>query len=371
METKSSKQLKESGISLWNKYRTDIFFRTACHIIILQIILTTVIVAGLWFVMEYLVNNTSEILIQTFGEMLRGQTVTADNISENLKAVRLDQFWPVTVIAIAIVISFGFVMIYISLTPTRRSLERKKRFVSNIAHELRTPLAIMRTNTDVALLDKDIQPKIRTMLKRNIVEFDRVSEIMNNLLSLSNFMRDEQMQLEEVNLSKVAQKAMSTLEDTLDHKDIVLTLKTYTDLPVLGNVVALEQVVFNLVKNAITYSGKQGVIVVEIESASDGKYINLSVSDTGKGIARNDLFRIFEPFYRSHKSPKNGGQGLGLAIVNEIVQMHRGKIGIRSAEGRGTKVIVSLQRSPKDTAQEVDSESVEEISMDFSHRILP
>jgi two-component system phosphate regulon sensor histidine kinase PhoR len=371
METKSSKQLKVSDISLWNKYSTDIFFRTTCHIIVLQIALTVIIVSGLWFVMQYLVSDTSKTLINTFEQMLKGKTVTADDLSEGLEAVRLDQFWPVTVITTAVIISFGFIMIYVSLTPTRRSLERKKRFVGNIAHELRTPLAILRTNTDVALLDAELPPKVRAMLKRNIVEFDRVSEIMNNLLSLSNFMRDERMQFAEVDLSKVAEKALNTLEKTLDHKDITLTLKTHTTLPVIGNASALEQVVFNLVKNAITYTQKHSVILVEIEPALDGKYINLSVSDTGKGIARDDLFRIFEPFYRARTSPKNGGQGLGLAIVNEIIQVHRGKINIQSAQGRGTKVTVSIQRSPQEAPAKETPDAVEEISMDFSHRILP
>jgi signal transduction histidine kinase len=127
-----------------------------------------------------------------------------------------------------------------------------------------------------------------------------------------------------------------------------------------------------LVKNAIAHTKSGGTITVEIENADDGKYINLLVSDSGSGIARDDLFHIFEPFYRTRKAKRAGGQGLGLAIVNEIVQMHRGKIRIQSAQGRGTTVIVSIRRSaPEGVPNELDKENTtEEVAMDFSHRIL-
>lgn len=370
METKSSKQFEGLATNLWNKYRTDIFFRTTCHIIILQIVLTTVIVIGLWFVIEYIVRDTSQTLISSFAQMLQGQSVSAGNVTENLENIRFDRFWSVMVLTTAVILSFGFIMVYVSLTPTRRSLERQKRFISNIAHELRTPLAIVRTNTDVALLNKDLPLRFSEMLERNIGELDRISEIINNLLSLSNFTRNGRLHFEDVDLSAVVQQALDTLSQTVDDKDVTLTLKTHTNQTVSGNARALEQVAFNLIKNAITYSNK-GAVTVEIEPTTDDKYINLSVSDSGSGIARDDLFHIFEPFYRARTTSKKSGRGLGLAIVNEVVQMHRGKIKVKSALGKGTTVIVSIRKSRPETAEEKEhSSDEEEIIMDFSHRIL-
>lgn len=372
METKSSKQFEESATSLWDKYHTDLFFRTTCHIILLQIILTIIIIFGLWFVTDYLVRDTSHTLISTFTEMLQGQSVTAENVADRLEVVRLENFWPIMVVAIAIIISFGFIMVYVALTPTRRSFDRKKRFISNISHELRTPLAVMRTNTDVALLDKDLPVKIRDMLERNLVEFDRVSNIMNNLLGLSNVMRDGQVQFEDVDLNDIARHAIDTLAETVDNKDITMALKSYTHKKVIGNASALEQVVFNLIKNAITHTKSGGTITVTVADSSEGKYINLSVADTGSGIKHKDLFHIFEPFYRTRSAPKNGGQGLGLTIVNEIVQLHKGKIRVQSTEGRGTTVIVSVRRSVDGevSADAEQGDDREEVSMDFSHRIV-
>lgn len=367
------KQPGEWAISLWNKYSSDIFFRTTCHIIFLQVILTAIILTGLWFVLSYLVSETSQILIDSFGQMLQGQRVSAGNMGENLERVRLDQFWTVMVITSAVILSFGFIMVYVSLTPTRRSLDRKKRFISNISHELRTPLAVMRTNTDLLLRDSNISTETRDLLKQNITEFERVSEIMNNLLSLSNVMQDQQLAFEKVDLSVVAQRAIDGLAHTVDHKDISLVLQTHTHQAVLGNASALEQVVFNLIKNAIAHIRARGTVTVTIETAFDGKHVNVSVSDTGSGISRDDLFHIFDPFFRSRSSIKShNGQGLGLAIVNEIVQMHRGKIRVNSARGRGTTVTVSIRRCKEEYGTDASEEANdgEEISMDFSRRIL-
>ncbi len=370
METKSSKQFEGLVTNLWNKYHTDIFFRATWHIIILQIILTVVVVTGLWFVMEYIARDTSQTLITSFAQMIQGQSVSAENVTEKINSIRFDQFWSVMVLTTAVMLSFGFIIVYISLTPTRRSLERQKRFISNIAHELRTPLAIVRTNTDVTLLNQNLAPEFKEMLERNVGELDRISEIINNLLSLSNFTQDGRMQFEEVDLSDVVEQAIDMLSQTVEYKDVTLSLKTHTNQTVLGNARSLEQVAFNLIKNAITHS-KKGTVTVEVESASDGKYINLLVSDTGSGIAREDLFHIFEPFYRARTASKNSGRGLGLAIVNEIVQMHRGKIKVQSAVGHGTTVIVSIKKSKPETIDEqLYQDDKEEISLDFSHRIL-
>ncbi len=373
MEKKISKQSEGLVTSLWNKYCADLFFRTTCHIILLQVILTILISVGLWFMMQYLVRETSESLMSTFMQMLQGQNVTGESVSRNLEAVRLSQYWQITIITAAVILSFGFLMVYITLRPARLSLERKRRFIGNISHELRTPLSVIRTNTDISLLDAELPPKVRKRLQRNIAEFDRITEIMNNILGLSNLMQDQHLHFEEVDLYHIAQKAISSLEETSDRKDVTIVIESHAHQDVLGNPSALEQAVFNLLKNAIAHVDTHGVVTVAIEAAPDGKYINLSVRDTGSGIAHEDLFHVLEPFYRTRHSKKfRKGQGLGLAIVNEIVQMHRGKIKIKSALGHGTIVTLSIKRSVEAEAmpEPIQEPDMEEVSMDFSRRIL-
>src|SRR3990167_4227489 len=242
-ENKSSKQFEGSATSLWGKYRTDLFFRTTCHIIVLQVVFTVIVVIALWFVMDLLMRDTTEALMSTFTQMLQGQSVTPDNVRSSIEDVRTNHFLPTMVISTALMLCFGFIIVYVALTPTRRSMERQKRFISNIAHELRTPLAVIQTNTDVALLNSDVPARLRQTLQNNSQEISRISEIMNNLLSLSNFMRNEQLKFEDVDLSVVVQRVLDTLEETSNHKDITLALKTHTNQAVLGKALALNKLV--------------------------------------------------------------------------------------------------------------------------------
>ncbi len=141
---------------------------------------------------------------------------------------------------------------------------------------------------------------------------------------------------------------------------------------VWGNTTALEQIVMNVIKNAISYTSDRGRILVTIEPVHPD-LIEFTVQDSGKGIARRDLFRIFEPYYRVDPSRKRGegGSGLGLTIVSELVKLHNGKISVRSAEGRGTTVTVLIPAgkqelgAPGHTKKKDDSAS--EIAVDFSH----
>ncbi len=369
METKSSKRSGVWGINLLHKYQTDLFFRTTCHIIILQLVLTAAIIGIAWFAMERLVDEVSQALLSNITSMLQGQGLAPEKVFALLDTIHITEFQTVSVILVAVILGFSFTMAYIALTPTRRSLERQKRFINNIAHELRTPLAIVRTNTDVILLDKNIPQGIESTLKRNIHELDRISEIMNNLISLSTMIRSEHVPFLDVNLATVTQNAIDTLSTIGLHKGVTVVLRTHTDKTVLGNATALEQVAFNLIKNALTHTAKGGVVTVTIEPG-DPRYTNLIVADTGMGISREDFFHIFEPFYRSRKAERGTGSGLGLTIVNDIVQMHRGKISMRSAVGRGTTVTVAFPQSAQASSSSEAGDAPNEISMDFSKSLV-
>ena len=130
----------------------------------------------------------------------------------------------------------------------------------------------------------------------------------------------------------------------------------------------------NILKNAIIYSPRGSRIVVTVEPVYPD-HIEFSVQDFGVGIARKDLFRIFEPYYRADPSRKRegGGSGLGLTIVSELVKLHNGKITVRSAEQRGTIVTVLLPagRSSLDAKGDAQRgrENADEVTVDFSHRI--
>lgn len=375
METKSSKPFEGWDINLLRKYRNDLFFRTTCHIILLQAVLVCILIGVFWYSLHYLGQGVGTAFLQNVQLMLTGGTATESDFTSTLDLVINDQFYPTATIVVATTFCFGFITTYIALTPTRRSLERKKRFINNVAHEIRTPLAIVRTNTEVALFDETIPDHLREALNENVSELDRIGKIMDNLLTLSHVMREEQMEFSDMDLSESAERAVATLARKLERSEVNVVLHKGETSRVRGNAVALEQVAFNIIKNAVTHSARGESVHVTVEAGVPG-YVQFVVQDNGTGISREDLRHIFEPFYRAQNAPKSEGSGLGLAIVNEIIRIHRGKIAIRSREGGGTTVAVSLPVSPAHLAGtskgmgKKPGEEEKEVAVDYSNTLF-
>ncbi len=267
---------------------------------------------------------------------------------------------------------FGYVIARVTLTPARNALASQKQFIGNIAHELRTPLAVIKTNTEVSLLESRMSADMKQTLESNIEELDRISEIINNLLSLSSLVRPERIEFDAVDLSLVATDVVQKFSSLAKRGEHQVTLRKSPDAQVWGNATALQQIIGNLLKNALNYTPRGGHIRLTIEPAPDNQ-IEVIVQDSGVGIARKDLFRIFEPFYRADPSRTKGagGSGLGLAIVSELIKMHQGKITIRSAVGRGTTVSVLFpgMRGKANVGNETAlKDGLNEIAVDFSRR---
>ena len=273
------------------------------------------------------------------------------------------------------IIVFGYLIARITLSPARNALSSQKRFIGNIAHELRTPLSIIKTNTEVALLDEVLADEFKNMLRSNVEELDRISDIINNLLSLNTFVRPERIEFRNVDLGEIVDRVVGKLSPLVKGKGLELRTRKSEFRTVWGNGAALEQIVMNILKNSINYTPVNGQVTLTLEPDYRG-HIELVVQDSGIGITRKDLFRIFEPFYRAEQSRTRslGGSGLGLAIVNELVKLHHGKIIIKSALKRGTTVTVSLpcgSTAPKETGlkeQPVKEEG--EIAIDFSEETV-
>jgi signal transduction histidine kinase len=264
---------------------------------------------------------------------------------------------------------FGYIISYIALKPTRDALASQKQFIGNVAHELRTPLSIIKTNIEVALLEGRLDSKLREALLGNVDELDRTSDIINNLLSLNTLLNPERVEFTNVDLGDVVDAALVKLSALAHQKNIKLFITRAEFLLVSGNSTALEQVAMNLIKNAIIYTPQGGRVDISIAPNYYG-HIELRIRDTGIGISREDIFHVFEPFYRADRSRAraHGGSGLGLTIVSELVKLHRGKITIQSTEKQGTTVVVSLPvgKVPGSNTNGSNKEN-EGIAIDFSH----
>ncbi len=320
---------------------------------------------------NFLYHDVSTAIIHGIREGVAADNIDAigPSIVQATESIRTQNLLLLIGVIVATTVMFGYIITRVTLAPARNALASQKQFIGNIAHELRTPLSVIKTNTEVALLDDKVQPDMKETLLSNVEELDRISEIINNLLSLSALVRPERMEFSAVDLSLVATDTVQKFSQLAKRGEHQVTLHKSPGTEVWGNATALQQIIGNLLKNAITYTPRGGHIRITIEPAPEN-HVELIVQDSGIGIARKDLFRIFEPFYRADPSRTKGqgGSGLGLAIVSELIKLHQGRITIRSAVGRGTTVSVLFpgvrghtvgdEASPRDV--------LNEIAVDFS-----
>lgn len=364
------KRSVELGIAWWHKYRDDLFFRTTVHVIALQAALVIFSIAAFGWVLR----SSNAQIDQAIVSHATVFSTSAQVLAAEIDHIQTESIRYIFAVMVALMVIFGLLLAYATLRPARESLHYQKLFISNIAHELRTPLSTIKTSTEVALLDESLSSDIRHTFRETIGELDRASEIINNLISLNRLLRPGKMEFTNVDLATVVERVIERVSGLALERNIEILTKNSDYTVVLGNAAALEQVVENIIKNAIHYTPKNrhAVIAVSIRPDYRGSII-FSVEDNGIGIAQRDLFHIFEPFYRADLSRtrniKKGGSGLGLAIVNEITRLHKGKIHIQSSVGKGTTVSVVLPAGAMPVVEPRTNHTdplLNELSVDFS-----
>jgi signal transduction histidine kinase len=238
--------------------------------------------------------------------------------------------------------SEGIVMILNDITELRRLQEKQRLFMTNISHELKTPLTTIIGYTGL-LEENGADPGVFSTSVHHLRDAsDRLLRMINDLIDLSSLSRSEfAIEPRSVDISALVRDITAQMSLKARKFNIAIT----ADIPSLPEIIAdpvrLKQVVVNILDNSIKYSpnGEVSVVLRQEEHA-----VCLEIADTGCGIPSEVLDRIFEPFFRVDRarSRKLGGNGLGLSIVKEIVDKHGGKIEIESAEGKGTKVRIKL-----------------------------
>jgi len=377
MQMHPSSKLSVAWVTdLIDKYRYNLFYKTATHVVGLQVVLALIsIVVFVWGV-QYAQERTVGIISTHIQDaILAGATTTPGNLPGTIDAVREQAFTYAFLGLVALNILFGFLIARYALWPTRNSLQFQKKFIGNIAHEIRTPLAIIKTNTEVALFDPKLSPSVRETFSDTVIELDRISETINNLLSFDTLTRPRKMPFVATDLAAIVRTTLERHQALADSRGVELIADIGAHYTVCGNATALEQVITNLVKNAVNYTPKDqnGSVTVSV-GATDGNKVAIIVKDTGIGIDQKDLFHIFEPFYRGDTSRARGigtgTSGLGLAIVNEIVRLHKGAISIRSTPGVGTSIRIvlpaTIDKNLPDPLVTDGKGNTNEVSVDFS-----
>lgn len=243
--------------------------------------------------------------------------------------------------------NLGYLIILHDLTQIRHLQTVRRDFISNISHELRTPLAslkaVVETLQDGALNDP---PAAHRFLLRAENEVDILTQMVEELLELSRIESGQvPFKFRATAVSDLLLTPMERMRPQAKRKKIQLVLDVNANLPlVLADEERVQQVVTNLLHNAIKFTPDEGTITVHASFSEKEEAVMISVEDTGSGIAAEELNRIFERFYKSDRARTRhrSGTGLGLAISRHIVQGHNGRIWVVSKEGKGSTFYFTL-----------------------------
>lgn len=226
-------------------------------------------------------------------------------------------------------------------------VERQEHFVADAAHELRGPLAALQSSLEVAMDRKDVPPRQQESFADMLLATRHLSKVANDLLILAESASHMAApHAGPVDVSAVARQAVAMFSGAAEEKGITLSLAAAPRAIAAGDPLDVRRLVSNLLDNAIRFTPAEGRVDVRVGEAPGTGDVTLAVADTGMGIARHDLGRVFDRFFkadpsRSHGVPARSG-GLGLAICKSIVNAAGGSIGIESQPGKGTIVTVRL-----------------------------
>jgi len=251
----------------------------------------------------------------------------------------------------------GVISVVQDITEHKKLEKMQKEFVANVSHELRTPLTTIKSYAEMLLEGVAEDPEISTRFLGVINnESDRMTALVQDLLELSKIDNKKAvLETEVIDLKFLVKKAIDNYRIVAKNSQQELTFEV-GDLEylVLGDVNRINQVLNNLLSNAIKYSGEGAKIHVSI--FSNPRYHMIGVSDNGMGIPEEDLDHIFDRFYRVDKARSRamGGTGLGLAIAKEIMELHKGKIEVKSKVNVGTTFTILLPVFKEDTESDFD-----------------
>lgn len=222
--------------------------------------------------------------------------------------------------------------------------DSRQEFVSNVSHELKTPLTSMKVLADSLMQQEDAPLELYQEFMQDIAnEIERENKIINDLLSLVKMDKTAaQMNITAVDINELKESVLKRLRPIARLRDVEVTFESIRPVTAEIDEVKITQVFTNLVENAIKYNKEHGWVKVLLDA--DHQFFTVEISDSGIGIPEADYDHIFERFYRVDKSHSReiGGTGLGLAITRNAILLHRGSVKVASTEGEGTSFTVKI-----------------------------
>ncbi len=248
---------------------------------------------------------------------------------------------------------FGLVVLR-DVTDLRRLELVRREFVANVSHELKTPLASIRALADTLEAGAIDDPEVSgEFLGRIVFEVDRLNSLVEELLDLGRLESGRlPLDYRAIAPSVLIERTVGRLIHQIENAGLTIEIDAAPNLPLATiDGARIEQVLINLIQNAIKFTPAGGSILIRATEA--GEFLRIDISDTGSGIHEDELPRLFERFYKSDRGRRSSGTGLGLAISKHIVLTHGGRIGVTSVVGRGSTFTVELPLEPRQRAGHV------------------
>ncbi len=253
-------------------------------------------------------------------------------------------------LAMVIATAAGHFMSGRAIVPLKEAYEKQRQFAADASHELRTPLAVVMASAELLLNDPSIQsPFLKQVIEDVRDEVKKMTKLVGDLLVVARSDNKAlKLKPQKFDLAELLQQNIRMMQPLADKKKVALHEKNMKKTVIQADEQKIKQLILILVDNAVKYTPEGGEVTVSMEKAERGR-VRFSVKDTGIGISEADREKIFDRFYRVDKarSREMGGNGLGLAIAQEIVNLHKGEISVESEQGKGTKFLVELRAKIK------------------------
>ena len=251
----------------------------------------------------------------------------------------------VSLLALLVAAGIGYSMSGTVMAPMQKAYEKQRQFAADASHELRTPLSVVMASADLLANDPSIEsPFLKQVIEDLKDEVKKMSKLVGDLLTVARSDNNaEKIKFQKFDLSSVMQQVTRNMQMMAEKKNITIAENIPDGISYAGDEQKIKQLILIFVDNAIKYTQENGHIDVALALERNNKVI-FSVRDNGIGIAKEDQEKIFGRFYRVDKarSREMGGNGLGLAIAKDIIEVHHGQIYIESALGQGTAFTVEL-----------------------------
>ena len=279
------------------------------------------------------------------GQHLVAVAVADQEELEDKYADLIAAFVGIALLALVLVAAGGFLLVRKSTAPIERSIEFMRRFMADAAHELRTPITILRTRAEIALQQPREAANYVSALRGVEAEARRLGSIVDSLLVLARADTGErQIEKERIFLDDIAIDAAGAARVVARQKNVEITVDDFEEAPIEGDASLIRQLAMIVLDNAVKFTDPGGQVHVSV-SMQDGAP-TFSVDDTGIGIKQEELSRVFQRFFRGETArSRTEGAGLGLSIASWIAREHGANISLKSEPGKGTKVVVTFPRT--------------------------